>query len=300
LSTPTDSSSEGVRLVRFASGGRVGAGVAAGAMVAPIAGYESLLELVRDGEAGLDRARVAAETAEHVTPDRILAPLRPPKLLGGGVNYAGHEAVAPDAVIPEEPFFFVKLSTAVVGTGDDVVIPYAGMAAECGVELCVVVATEVRNAPPHRGLDYAFGYTLLNDVSAKAVGSTHGHLTLNKGSDTFAPLGPAIVTTNDFPDLGEVTLTTHVNGELRQDVVAGSMHWDPAAFVEWISSFVTLEPGDVISTGTPPGCGAFRERPILIEPGDTVTASATAIGELTNHVVGPRFEADPWREIRTR
>jgi 2-keto-4-pentenoate hydratase/2-oxohepta-3-ene-1,7-dioic acid hydratase in catechol pathway len=289
-----------LKLVTYTSGGRMGAGVALGAGVAPIVGYSSLLELVQDGESGLERARVAAASAEPVTPDRILAPLRPPKLLGGGVNYRGHEAVAPDATVPEEPFFFSKLSTAVCGTGDEIVVPYPGMLVECGVELCVVIGSTVRNAPQRRGLDFVFGYTLLNDVSGKSVASTQTNLTLNKSFDTFAPLGPAIVTTDEIPDLQGVHLTTEVSGDRRQDVVASEMHWEPAAFVEWISSFITLEPGDVISTGSPPGYGDYRDRTIVIEPGDTVTVSATAIGDLTNRVVGPTSGADPWQDVRLR
>jgi 2-keto-4-pentenoate hydratase/2-oxohepta-3-ene-1,7-dioic acid hydratase in catechol pathway len=289
-----------LRLVTYSSDGLVGTGVALDAGVAPIAGYASLLELVQDGKSGLDRAREAVESAERVTPDRILAPLRPPKLLGGGVNYRGHEAVAPNAVVPDEPLFFSKLSTAVCGTNDDIAVPYAGMVIECGVELCVVIGARVRNAPPRRGLDYVFGYTLLNDFSGRGIASTQSNLTLNKSFDTFAPLGPAIVTTGDMPDLDSVRLTTEVNGDLRQDVMASAMHWEPAAFVEWISSFVTLEPGDVISTGSPPGCGDYWDRTIVIEPGDTVTVSATAIGKLTNQVVGPVSRADPWRDIKLR
>jgi 2-keto-4-pentenoate hydratase/2-oxohepta-3-ene-1,7-dioic acid hydratase in catechol pathway len=289
-----------MRLVTYSRAGRIGAGVALDEGVAPIAGYGSLLELVRDGESGLERARNAAASADGVVPDRILPPLRPPKLLGGGVNYRGHEAVAPNAVIPDEPLFFAKLSTAVCGTDDDVVVPYAGVLVECGVELCVVIGTRVRNAPLRHGLESVFGYTLLNDVSGKGIASTENNLTLNKSFDTFAPIGPAIVTTDEMPELEDVRLSTTVNGDLRQDVIASAMHWEPAAFVEWISGFITLEPGDVISTGSPPGCGEYRDRTIVIEPGDTVTVSATAIGDLRNRVVGPVSEADPWRDVRLR
>jgi len=291
-----------MRIVQYEAGGR-GCGLEReGAVFAT--GYVDTLSLIRDGAEGLARAAEAAEHADPVTVDRILAPLtNPGKIFGSGVNYRSHGDEEPGFVFPDEVVWdFIKLSSAIVGPGDAIVIPPGddvivrragdattfseyGFAVDYEVEFGVVMGARARNVDRDAALDHVFGYTVFNDVGSRSVQFHNGQRDLGKNFDTFCPMGPCIVTRDELPDWEAVRIQSHVNSELRQDALVGEQIGPPPVAIEWLSSIITLEPGDCLMTGTPAGCGTFMQPPRFLEPGDVVTVSASGIGELTNPVV---------------
>jgi 2,4-didehydro-3-deoxy-L-rhamnonate hydrolase len=283
-----------MRLVTYANGAQVGVGVETGGAV-HFTGYVDMLELIRDGERGLERAAAALDDERPVAFDRLLAPLpRPGTIFGAGVNFRSHGDENPEFVPPDEPAIdFVKLSSAIVGPGEPIVIPPTdgviarpdGFDVDYEVELGVVLGRRARRVSQDEALGHVFGFTLFNDVGARTVQFRNRQVDLAKGFDTFAPMGPCIVTPDELSDLEAVHLQSIVNGDLRQDALGAEMINPVPALIEWITSVVTCEPGDCISTGTPAGCGTFRNPPAYLHPGDVVTVREDTIGELTNPVV---------------
>jgi 2-keto-4-pentenoate hydratase/2-oxohepta-3-ene-1,7-dioic acid hydratase in catechol pathway len=292
-----------MRIFQYESAGVVGCGVEAdGAVFAT--GYADTLSLVRDGERGLEAAAAAPSGGEPVAVDRILAPLKNPgKILGSGVNYRSHGDEEPGFVFPDEIVWdFVKVSTAIVGPGEPIVIPPAddvirrlpggaarfaeyGFAVDWEVEFGVVLGRRAKNVRRELALEHVFGYTVFNDVGARSVQFHNGQRDLGKNFDTFCPMGPCIVTKDELPDWEGVRIASTVNGEPCQSALVAEQIGPPPVAIEWLSSIMTLEPGDCLMTGTPAGCGTFRDPPRFLQPGDLVTVSATGIGELTNPVV---------------
>lgn len=283
-----------MRLVTYANGDQTGVGVERDGKVI-FAGYADMLELIRDGDKGLARARAAHASGKTVAFDRLLAPIpRPGKIFGCGVNYRSHGDEEPGFVFPDEPAVdFIKLSSAVVGPDADIVIPTTdgvikrpdGFNVDYEVELGVVFSQTARNISQAQALDYVFGYTLFNDVGARAVQFKNRQVDLAKGFDTFSPMGPCIVTRDEMPDPANMHIQSIVNGEVRQDARGSDMINSVAVLIEWITSIITCDPGDCISTGTPAGCGTFMKPPSFLKPGDVVTVREATIGELTNRVV---------------
>jgi len=292
-----------MRIVQYESAGSVGCGVEVDGAVFST-GYDDTLSLVRDGERGLEIAASVAERGDPVVVDRILAPLtNPGKIFGSGVNYASHGDEEPGFVFPDEVVWdFIKLASAIVGPGEPIVIPPAddvirrlpggpaqfsehGFAVDYEVEFAVVMSKRAKNVRRADALDHVFGYTLINDVGSRSVQFHNGQRDLGKNFDTFCPMGPCIVTKDELPDWEEIRIESHVNGERRQSALVGEQIGPPPVAIEWLSSIITLEPGDVLSTGTPAGCGTFMDPPRFLDPGDIVTITASGIGELTNPVV---------------
>jgi 2-keto-4-pentenoate hydratase/2-oxohepta-3-ene-1,7-dioic acid hydratase in catechol pathway len=273
-----------VRLVTFDAGGAPRVGIRTDGGVADT-GYADLIEVIRGGEAALEQAAKAAERRETIQEPRLLAPIpRPGKLLCSGVNYASHKEENPDAVMPEEPFFFSKLPTAVIGPGEPIVLPREDVEADWEVELAFVIGRRARRVAEADAEAYIFGWTVLHDVSARNIQFKDQQITLGKGVDTFAPLGPELVTPDELGDWRTLHLSSEVNGEQKQSTSAGEMLFTPGRLIEFLSELVTLEPGDVISTGTPAGVGCFRDPPVYLQPGDEVTVEVDRIGRLTNPV----------------
>jgi 2-keto-4-pentenoate hydratase/2-oxohepta-3-ene-1,7-dioic acid hydratase in catechol pathway len=292
-----------MRVVQYEAGGKLGCGVERDGDVYPT-GYPDTLSLIRDGDRGLERAAAAADAADPVAVERIRAPLtNPGKIFGSGVNYASHGDEEPGFVFPDEVVWdFIKLASAIVGPDDPIVIPPAddvirrlpggpaqfsehGFAVDYEVELGVVLGARAKNVPRERALDHVFGYTVFNDVGARSVQFHNGQRDLAKNFDTFCPMGPCIVTKDELPDWKAIRIESRVNGELRQSALVGEQLGPPPVAIEWLSSVITLEPGDCLMTGTPAGCGTFMDPPRFLQPGDVVTVSASGIGELTNPVV---------------
>jgi 2-keto-4-pentenoate hydratase/2-oxohepta-3-ene-1,7-dioic acid hydratase in catechol pathway len=271
--------------VTYAADGATRVGVRRGGEIVD-AGYADMIELIRAGAEAIERAAIAAESGDPVRAARVLAPVpRPGKILCSGINYASHRDENPDAVFPEEPFFFAKLPTAVIGPGEPIVIPRPETKTDYEVELAMVIGRRGKRLTQANALEHVFGWTILHDVSARDVQFKENQLTLGKGPDTFSPIGPEIVTSDELGDWATLRVSSTLNGELMQDSPTTDMLFTPARLLEFLSTYVTLEPGDVVSTGTPAGVGCFRDPPVYLEPGDDVTVSVDRIGDLTNPVV---------------
>jgi 2,4-diketo-3-deoxy-L-fuconate hydrolase len=271
-----------MRLVTYEHRGRTGVGIAGDGGVAPTA-YDDMIALIRDG--------VTPEpTGEAFEPDRLLVPVRSQKVLCCGINYKSHGAEAASS-LPEDPYFFAKLPNAVSGPGDPIVIPYPEAKVDWEVEFAFVIGTRAKNVSAADAMDYVFGYTLLHDVSERLMQldwtsrTQSTQITLGKNADGFSPIGPCIVTKDEIPDAGNVRIGTSVNGVIKQDASTSDWIFSIPRMIEFVTSLVTLEPGDVVSTGTPDGIGYFRDPPEFLQPGDVVTIHADGIGELTNPVV---------------
>jgi 2-keto-4-pentenoate hydratase/2-oxohepta-3-ene-1,7-dioic acid hydratase in catechol pathway len=273
-----------MRLVTYEAEGAAAVGTWRDGDIVPVP-YDSMTALIRDGDRGLDAARRALETGETVVPDRLLAPLRPGKILCSGVNYASHADENPDAVMPTEPFFFSKLPSAVIGPGEPIVIPRPETKADYEVELAMVLGKRLKHASAESALDAVFGWTILHDVSARDVQFKDAQITLGKNPDTFAPIGPEIVTTDELGNPSKLRLWTTLNGETMQDSSTSEQLFSPGRLLEFLTALVTLEPGDIVTTGSPAGVGCFRDPPVYLQPGDEVTVSVEGIGSLTNPVV---------------
>jgi len=206
---------------------------------------------------------------------RLLAPVIPrSKVVGIGRNYAAHAAELGNDV-PQQPLMFLKPNTTVVGPGDPVFYPRQSSDVQFEGELAVVIGRICRDVAPDRVGDVVYGYTVGNDVTARDLQKSDVQFTRGKGFDSFCPLGPWIETDLDVSDL---RVTTHLNGELKQDGSTKDMIFDVASLVAHVSSVMTLLPGDVILTGTPEGVGPM-------EVGDEVEVTVAGIGSLTNKVV---------------
>jgi 2,4-diketo-3-deoxy-L-fuconate hydrolase len=292
-----------MRIVQYNADGATACGIEVAGEIYPT-GYADTLSLIKDGERGLEHAAGAHTRSDPVGDARILAPLtNPGKILGSGVNYRSHGDEDPEFVFPDEVVWdFIKLSTAIVGPGDAIVIPPAddvirrlpggpaplaeyGFAVDYEVEFGVVLGKHAKNVDREDALDHIFGYTVFNDVGSRSVQFHNSQRDLGKNFDTFCPMGPCIVTRDELPNWESIRIQSRINGELRQDALVGEQIGPPPVAIEWLSSIITLEPGDCLMTGTPAGCGTFTNPPRFLEPGDTVTVSASGIGELTNPVV---------------
>jgi 2-keto-4-pentenoate hydratase/2-oxohepta-3-ene-1,7-dioic acid hydratase in catechol pathway len=272
-----------VRLVSYRAAGRTGLGVRRGADIVD-AGYADLHALIADGPVGLERAAAAAAAGEPVRDALLQAPLRPGKILCSGVNYASHADENPNATMPTEPFFFSKLPSAVIGPGAPIRIPRPDTLTDYEVELAMVIGRRAYRVAEADALDHVFGWTILHDVSARDIQFKDVQITLGKNPDTFAPIGPEIVTADELGDPSTLRVSTTLNGRTMQDSSTAEMLFPPARLLAFLTNLITLEPGDLVTTGSPAGVGTFRDPPVYLQPGDTVTVSVDRIGDLTNPV----------------
>ncbi len=266
-----------MRIARFAKGDGVAYGVVEGA------GGQSQTETIAELHGhpfGVDPSGVRFTGQRYPLAEvRLLAPVLPSKVVAVGRNYAGHvremrKLYADDQAA--EPVLFLKPSTSVTGHGDRIAYPvkltdrvdYEG-------ELAVIIGRLCRDVPKERAEDVVFGYTCANDVTARDLQLKDGQWTRAKGFDTFCPLGPWMETGTDPSDLG---ITTRVNGDVKQHARTSELLWDVPSLIEYVSSVMTLLPGDVLLTGTPEGVGPLTD-------GDEVSVTIESIGTLTNKVV---------------
>ncbi|HJU92045.1 MAG TPA: fumarylacetoacetate hydrolase family protein [Pyrinomonadaceae bacterium] len=192
---------------------------------------------------------------------------RPGKILCIGLNYRDHAAES-NMPIPEKPVVFSKFSTCVVGPGEPVVLPSTSQQVDYEAELAVVIGRRAKHVTADRAYDYVFGYTAFNDVTARDFQFADGQWQRGKSCDTFAPMGQTIVTTDAVPDPHKLPIKLTLNGKTMQDSNTDQLIFGVPALIEFISQTITLEPGDVIATGTPPGVGFARKPPVFLKPGD--------------------------------
>jgi 5-carboxymethyl-2-hydroxymuconate isomerase len=235
-------------------------------------------------EVGVDGVLEAAAAATDVVTGDIVAPLRPSKVVAIGLNYLDHiRETGMDR--PERPLVFAKFPSSVIGPNEAIEIdPEISERVDWEVELAVVIGTMARRVSVDRALDHVFGYTVANDVSARDVQFSDGQWVRGKSLDTFCPLGPAVVTADDVPDPQALQLSTMVNDRLVQDSSTSEMLFGVRELIAFCSRSFTLEPGDVVLTGTPWGCGEFMSPKQSLQPGDVVVCAVEGIGELRNPV----------------
>jgi len=209
---------------------------------------------------------------------------RPGKIVCVGLNYSDH-AEEQGAELPEEPLLFAKWPSALIGPGDPIVIPPLVTKCDYEAELGVVIGSRVRGVSKENALEAVRGYLCANDVSARDLQFSDGQWTRGKSVDTFCPVGPRLVPAEEIPDPHDLRIRAIVNGEVLQDSTTANLIFGVDEVISHASQTMTLEPGDLVLTGTPAGVGVFRDPQRLLRPGDEVTIEIERIGALTNPVV---------------
>ena len=287
-----------VRLANFEIGGERRVGVVEDGYVADLSTSGlpgTTVDLIREW----DRAKVdhALTQAPQVPIDkvRLMAPLVPRKnIMAVGRNYRDHAKEFSDSgfdasekqMVPDHPVIFTKAPTSVIGPGEAIVLAndptgttdYEG-------EMAVVIGKTAKRVEPDDALEHVFGWTIVNDVTARDLQKRHVQWFVGKSPDTFCPMGPWITTIDELPDIGSSWLRTTVNGELRQETLISALIFDVETLIATLSEVMTLEPGDVIATGTGLGVGIGFDPPRYLAPGDVVEVSVDGIGSLSNPVI---------------
>ena len=234
---------------------------------------------ILDGDKVIETSRLFGKdfAEDHsLSSVRLLPPVFPSKIVCVGRNYADHAKELGNDV-PTEPLIFLKPQSSLITEGDNIVYPPQSSRVDFEGEIGLIIARQGRNIPSDKAMDYIFGYTCVNDITARDLQKKDGQWTRGKGFDTFCSVGPYFVAKEDF-DLSKATLRTRLNGEVRQEGTAAQMIFDLGAIIAFVSSFLTLEPGDLIATGTPAGVGPMQ-------PGDQVSIEIEGLATLTNTVI---------------
>jgi 2-keto-4-pentenoate hydratase/2-oxohepta-3-ene-1,7-dioic acid hydratase in catechol pathway len=213
---------------------------------------------------------------------------RPGKLIGIGLNYRDHAAEAKMAV-PEIPAVFSKFSSAVIAPGEPVVLPRTSAKVDYEAELAVVIGRRAKNVSADRAYDYVLGYTAFNDVTARDFQFGDAQWQRGKSCDTFAPMGQTIVTTDQIPDPHKLSIKLILNGQTMQDSNTDQLIFGVPRLIEFLSQTITLEPGDVIATGTPAGVGFARNPPVFLKAGDEMEVLIEGMGGLGNPVIEEKY-----------
>jgi 2-keto-4-pentenoate hydratase/2-oxohepta-3-ene-1,7-dioic acid hydratase in catechol pathway len=218
---------------------------------------------------------------------KLLAPIPdPPKIVCLGLNYRDH-AIESGAPIPKDPVLFSKYATALIGHGEAIVLPPVSNEVDFEAELVIVVGKRGRNIQAEAAMDYVAGYTIGHDVSARdwQLKKDGKQWMVGKTFDTFAPTGPVLVTADEVPDPHSLGIRLRLNGQTMQDSNTRQMIFGVGATLAYLSLVFTLEPGDLIFTGTPPGVGFARKPPLFLKPGDVAEVEIDGLGVLRNPVV---------------
>ncbi|MDA1089286.1 MAG: fumarylacetoacetate hydrolase family protein [Proteobacteria bacterium] len=293
-----------MKLVTFSdsTGARLGALSADGQSVIDLAASglpKNMTSFIAMGDEGLKTAAAALESGENALPVSgvtLLAPIPRPvrNVFCVGKNYyehskefhnSGFDASAGKNAIPDVPIFFTKPPSSVIGPG--VPIPAyldTSHATDYEGELAVVIGTGGRGISKEDTFDHVYGYTIVNDVTARHLQGLHRQWFIGKSLDGYCPMGPTLVTADDVPDVGKLRLVTRVNGDVRQDALISDLIFDIPTLIETASAGITLEPGDIIATGTPAGVGIGFDPPVYLKSGDRVSITIEPIGELSNTV----------------
>ena len=244
-----------------------------------------MLTLIKRGAAALRAAAdETAKAAYALDAVEFLPAVAPGKILAIGRNYLDH-ATEGGSEPPAAPLIFMKLPNALAAHNAPIVLPEISQQVDFEAELAVVIGRRAKRVGEAEALDYVFGYTLIDDVSARDLQFSDGQWIRGKGLDTFAPLGPFITTRDEVPDVQALKIEGVLNGEVMQSSNTSYMIFKVAYLIHYISQGITLEPGDVIATGTPEGVGIFRKPPVLLKPGDVFEVRIEGLGTLRNPVV---------------
>ncbi len=208
---------------------------------------------------------------------------RPGKIVCVGLNYRDHAAEG-GMDLPSAPLLFAKWPNTLIGHGDPIVLPRESSQVDYEAELGVVIGREARRVSERDALDHVEGYICLNDVSARDLQFADGQWTRGKSPDTFCPVGPRLVPREEIDDPQALAIRCMVNGEALQDSSTAQMIFSVAEIIAYASQVITLEPGDLIATGTPAGVGVFRDPKVLLQDGDEVSVEIEGLGTLTNPV----------------
>lgn len=248
---------------------------------------QALIHTVQDKlSIGSFRDRLLKEEILYAEDEvRLRAPiLNPSKIIALGLNYWDHceeQGVRP----PDHPLIFAKYPSAIIGPGEPITWPIdLTQQVDYEAELAVIIGRRVKDIPAERAFDYIAGYTILNDVTARDLQFAQKQWTRAKSLDTFCPLGPALVSRAELPDVSHLRISCRLNGRLMQDSTTKNLIFDIPSLVSFLSRSFTLMPGDIISTGTPGGVGVFRQLPVFLKPGDEVKVEVQGVGSLANPV----------------
>ncbi len=276
-----------MKLITYSLDGVTKLGILAADQISALPG--SMLEFIQSGPQHWEAAKAAlSEGWLPVFPAhsaRLLAPLpNPGKVVGIGLNYMDH-CREQKVAVPDRPIVFTKFNTAIIGPQEAITWSRSVTnQVDFEVELGVVIGVAARCVPPEHALRHVFGYTVVNDVSARDLQFSDRQWVRAKSLDTFCPLGPVIVTADEIPDPQALRLSCRLNGQTMQDSTTAEMIFGVAELVSRLSHSFTLLPGDIIATGTPDGVGVFRKPQVFMQDGDVVEAEVEGIGVLRNPV----------------
>lgn len=282
-----------MRFVTFEVDGKQRPGVMAGAdsvVDLSSAGYASMLEVIEAGTEGLAKAgqllsSVSQDAKLSLERVKLLAPIPlPRKLICVGLNYLDH-AKESNSEIPSVPTIFNKFPSCVIAPGENIVLPKVSKSPDYEAEFAFVIGTGGRHIKGDDWQKHIFGYTLVNDVSARDYQRATTQWLMGKTFDTFAPMGPWIVTADEIADPHNLDVQIVINGEMLQNSNTRELIFKIPDLIAYLSSVFTLQPGDIVSTGTPAGVGFARKPPRWLRPGDDVVVKIPGIGELRNPVV---------------
>ena len=254
---------------------------------------QTMESFITEGEDALETAEELLKRASLRDIERVSVPLSavsllapipfPPKIICLGLNYFDH-ASETNSTVPDEPVIFMKPHTAITGPNQKIIKPSFVKELDYEGELCIVMGKTAKNVTASEAKKHVFGYTVLNDVSARDFQFKDGQWTRGKSFDTFAPTGPCITTENQLKNTGNLTIRTWVNGKLRQNGTTRNMVFNVSQIVHQLSRVMTLEPCDIIATGTPSGVGFAMKPPQFLQDGDVVRIKIEGIGELENTI----------------
>jgi 2-keto-4-pentenoate hydratase/2-oxohepta-3-ene-1,7-dioic acid hydratase in catechol pathway len=277
-----------MKLVSFsAADGKVrpGALLAEGNLVVDLsaAGHADALSVIAAGVIAIDKP--GAYPGHKLDQVRLHAPLaNPPRLFAIGLNYREH-AIESKLPFPDFPVVFFKLQTAIVGPGEAIVLPKNSNEPDYEAELAFVIGKGGFRIPASAWREHVYGYTIINDVSARDIQRSTTQWSMSKSFPTFCPMGPAIVTADEIADPHQLAIGLSIDGEVLQNSTTSELLFKIPALIEYLSSIAPLLPGDIVSTGTPSGVGMGRTPKRWLKPGENVTVTIHGLGSLTNPVI---------------
>ena len=270
------------------SNGATQAGVLNDGEITPVPGHADVLSILQGGDSAMAAARSAGGSTVALASVKLLAPIpRPPKIICVGLNYRDH-AIESNMPIPTTPTIFCKFHTAVLAPGDAIVLPKISTQPDYEAELAFVIGQGGRHIAAGDWERHVAGYMNLNDVSARDIQLATSQWVMGKTFDTFCPMGPALVTRDEIADPHNLDISLTIHGEVLQNSNTRELIFRIPELIAYLSSIFTLEPGDVVSTGTPSGVGFARKPPRYLKEGDDVVVRVAGLGELRNPVVAEK------------